>query len=80
MSKLWIGGICQNNLKEMDELTTDAFALVDGLVWADHYSTDGTYELLNTRKGEGRIVQIPFIKDHGWSMNAYLKNGTIKHG
>lgn len=80
MSKLWLCGICQNNLKDIDELTKNTAHIVDGLVWFDHYSTDGTYELLKERCGLGLIAQGIFNKDHSWSMNGYLKNGVIKHG
>lgn len=80
MAKLWLCGICQNNLQDIDELTKDTYNIVDGLVWFDHYSTDGTYELLKERRGLGHIAQGTFNKDHSWSMNGYLKNGTIKHG
>ncbi len=53
--KIWLCGITQDRLKDIDEmLSPEVLDLVDGIVFTDGYSTDGTYELLQERKGEGK--------------------------
>jgi hypothetical protein len=78
MSKLWLIGITQNSLKDIDEMTADIMPFINGLVFVDHFSNDGTKELLDSRKGDGEIISIPFLNNHSWSMNACLNSDKIQ--
>lgn len=79
MNKTFIGIITQNEKQNIDELTSIAHCF-DGLAAVDHKSTDGTYELLNERKGEGFVEQIPYYGHHGHSMNHFLLNPKVEFG
>lgn len=52
----------------------------DGIVAVDHFSTDGSFELLNSRKKAGRIIQMPWMNLHYQSMTAVLQCGVINPG
>lgn len=80
MNKLYLVGITQNRLSDIKEITKDIYPYIDGLVWTDHFSTDGTFELLEERKGDGFIYQKFYTKDHDDSANFYLRSGHIKYG
>ncbi len=77
--KLWLTFMTQNRLEDIKEMTEDLSAF-DGIVAVDHFSNDGTYELLQERKKEGKIIQRPFVKHHSHSMNEFLFSGVIKNG
>ena len=77
---LWLCGITQNQRDNIDELTKDVWDLVDGLVWVDHGSDDGTLELLEDRKKDGEIIPKKWINAHDISMNGFLLEGPIQHG
>jgi len=79
MSKLWLTLITQNRANDIEELTKDTYDYFDGIVAVDHFSTDGTYQILESRKKAGKITQLPFCKNHGWSMNGFLFSGIIKN-
>lgn len=79
--KLWLCGITQDRLKDIDEmLSPDVLDVVDGLVFTDGKSTDGTYELLQERRGEGKIVQREWTNDHDYQMNEFLRAGVMESG
>lgn len=80
MSKVYFCGITQNSIVDIDELTKDIYQYFDGLVWIDHQSTDGTKELLESRKGNGEIISLPWMRNHGWSMQAILNSNKILPG
>lgn len=61
MSKIYLGLITQNDKKNIEELTS-IYEDLDGIFAVDHYSTDGTYEILSERKRGGDIVQLPFFR------------------
>ena len=67
--KLWLCGITQNRRNDIDEMTKDIMGCFDGLIFVDAYSDDGTYELLESRKKEGTIIQRKWTNDHDTQMN-----------
>lgn len=79
MNKVYIGLITQNEKQNIDELTSVAHYF-DGLAAVDHKSNDGTFELLNERKGDGFVEQIPYYSHHAHSMNHFLLNPKIEIG
>lgn len=76
MSKIYIGLITQNQKQNIDELTSVA-KYFDGLAAVDHFSNDGTYELLQERKGNGFVEQIQWYGHTGHSMNHFLFNPIL---
>lgn len=80
MNKLWCLGITQNRIDKITNLVNTTSPYVDGFVWTDHFSTDGTFEFLNERKKEGRIYQILFTKNHSLSMTYALTAGHVQMG
>lgn len=79
MSKIYIGIITQNEKQNIDELTSVA-QYFDGLAAVDHNSTDGTFDILNERKGKGFVERIPYYSNHAHSMNHFLQNPKIEMG
>lgn len=77
--KLWLTFMTQNRVNDIREMTED-LSPFNGIVAVDHYSDDGTYELLEERKGEGKIIRRPFVNHHAHSMNEFLFSGVIKSG
>ena len=55
-SKIYLCGITQNKKDKIDELTKYIWDDFDGLIFVDGGSTDGTKELLESRKKEGKII------------------------
>jgi len=80
MPKIYLCGMTQNDVKNIDELTAPIYEFVDGLIFVDHGSTDGTRELLEERRGEGKIIDRQWVKSHDYSMNAFLLEGPLKPG
>ena len=79
--KLWLCGITQNRRDDIDEMTKDDIAQhFDGLIFVDAYSDDGTYELLESRKKEGTIIQRKWTNDHDTQMNEFLRQGPMRNG
>lgn len=78
--KVFLCGITQNSVDDIDKLTKDIYKYFDGLIWVDHQSTDGTKELLESRKSGGEIVNLPWMNNHGWSMQACLNSNKIVPG
>ena len=78
--KLWLCGITQNRRDDIDEMTKDIAQYFDGLIFVDAYSDDGTYELLESRKKDGAIIQRKWTNDHDFQMNEFLKQGPMSNG
>lgn len=70
----------QDEYKNIKELTDPVWQVVDGLIFVDHGSTDGTRELLEERKGAGVILDKKWVRDHSYSMNAFLLEGGMQTG
>lgn len=79
MSKIFLGLITQNQKDNIEELTS-IHHFLDGIFAVDHYSSDGTFEILKERKGQGDIIQLPFLQNHSWSMNGFLLNPKLRPG
>lgn len=77
--KIYLCGITHNQKQNISG-TTEYSDYFDGLIWVDHYSTDGTYKLLQSRKKAGQIIQVPFTKNHDLSMNFFLHAGPMRNG
>lgn len=77
MSKIFLCITTQNEYKNIEELTSIS-QYFDGLAAVDHFSTDGTYELLQGRKGVGFVEQIPYVGNHSHSLNHALFNPKIE--
>jgi hypothetical protein len=80
MNKLYICGITQNKLDKIKQIVEVSKKYVDGYVWTDHFSIDGTYEYLESNKKDGQIYQFNYTKDHDLSANIWLRSGHIKDG
>jgi len=78
--KVYLCGITQNQLKNIDELTKNCYQIFDGLIFVDAGSTDGTKELLEERKGCGQIIYRKWTNDHDLQMNEFLRQGPMKIG
>lgn len=78
--KIWLCGMTANKKNEADRTTKDIYKYFNGLIWVDHFSEDGTFELLSERKGDGKIIQIPWTNQHDVSMNIFLHGGNMKRG
>lgn len=77
--KFWLTFITQNRVSDIKEMTED-LSPFDGIIAVDHNSNDGTYELLEERKKDGKIIQRPFVMHHAHSMNETLFSGAMKNG
>ena len=77
--KLWCCGITFNKVDKIKKLVEVTAPYVDGFVWTDHYSTDGTFEVLNDNKKEGRIFQREWRNDHDEAANYYLHAGVMRN-
>jgi hypothetical protein len=79
--RLWLCGITQDRLKDIEEMTNpEVMEHFDGLVFTDGFSKDGTYELLNDRKKQGKIVRRKWTNDHDFQMNEFMRAGTMSNG
>ncbi len=76
--KIWLIGITQNAKQDIDEMTKDIMPYINGLVFVDSFSNDGTKELLEERKKEGEIISLPWMNNHGFSMQACLNSEKIQ--
>jgi len=70
--RIFVCGMTQNDRKNIDELTSQYQDYVDGHIWVDHGSTDGTKEILEEREGVGHVIDAKFYKYHCQSMNLFL--------
>ncbi len=78
--KVYLCGITQNQLKNIDDLTKNCYQAFDGLIYVDGGSTDGTKELLEERKGCGQVLYRKWTNDHDFQMNEFLRQGPMKIG
>lgn len=79
MSKVFIGIITQDQKQNIEELTS-VYRWFDGLAAVDHFSTDGTYDILMERAKSGFVERIPYWGSHSHSMNHFLLNPKIELG
>jgi len=77
--KIYLCGITQNEYQNIDELTS-IYEYFDGLIFVDGGSTDGTKELLESRKKDGAVIYRKWTNDHDYQMNEFLRQGPIKMG
>lgn len=72
MSKIWLVGMTQNRIDDFKEIVEYSDKYFDGMIFVDHFSDDGTFEILESHKGEGKIIQRPYVKQHSHSQNEIL--------
>ena len=77
--KIYLCGITHDNLENIKQLT-EVYQDFDGLIFVDGGSTDGTKELLESRKKEGAIIHRKWTNDHDFQMNEFLRQGPLKLG
>ncbi len=77
--KLWLTLMTQDREKDIEEMLKNTYDYFDGIVAVDHYSKDSTFNILNRYKKNGKIIQLPYLKHHAWSMNGFLFSGIIKN-
>lgn len=78
--KIYLCGVTQNQKDHIDALTKDVYEHVDGLIFVDGGSTDGTKELLEERKRDGAVLYRPWSDDHDFQRNEFLRRGPMKTG
>lgn len=78
--KIYLGIITHNERKNIDELTKDCYQYFDGIIAVDAGSTDGTKELLEERKGVGKIIHRNWTNDFDYQNNEILRQGPAKIG
>ncbi len=78
-SKIFIGIMTGNEVQNISEIVSN-MNNIDGILAVDHYSTDGTYELLEANCKDGSLVQCPYQNHHAQSMNIWLNSPKLKIG
>jgi len=78
--KVYLCGITHNQKSNIDALTKDIYEHVDGLIFVDGGSTDGTKQLLEERKGRGEVIYRKWTNDHDFQMNEFVRQGPMKNG
>jgi len=76
MSKIFLAISTQNEVENIKELTSSYYNF-DGIAAVDHFSTDGTFELLESRKNNGFVIQIPYFSQHSHDLNTILLHPKI---
>lgn len=77
---LWLTLITQNREHDINELTNNISGVFDGIVAVvNQPSDDKTFDILESRKGKGKIIKRPFVRHHAFLMNEFLFSGTIKN-
>ena len=82
--KVYLCGITSAEKKNIKQLTDPIYEHIDGLnfVVDDSGVEDGTFDLLNERRGEGKILQQSWLGagHHDWTMNLWLYGSGLKEG
>ena len=78
--KVFVCGITQNQLDNITDLVKSSQDYVDGFIFVDGLSTDGTFEFLEANKKEGKIIQREWSNDHDLQMNLFLRSNVMKNG
>jgi hypothetical protein len=78
-NKIYLAISTQNEKKNINELTSVWYSF-DGICAVDHFSNDGTYEILKSRCKDGFVEQIPYYGHHSHDLNHILFNPKIKIG
>ena len=78
--RVFLCGITHNQVDNIDKLTGNVWEHVDGLIFVDGGSTDGTKELLEDRVGQGEIVYRNWTNDHDLQMSEILRQGPMEIG
>ncbi len=78
--KLWLVGMTQNRREDFADIVKYSNKYFNGLIFVDHESTDGTKELLESHKKEGKIISRPYFKQHSHSQNEILFCRHAKNG
>ena len=80
MNKLFCCGITSNEREKITNLIIRTKPYVDGFIWCvDEKSNDGTFEILDANKKDGKILKHYWSNSHDFQANEYLLSGTIKN-
>lgn len=70
-----------NSLENLKELLDPIYNFFDGLIITLHDSIGSPEEqYLESIKGKGKIIHLPYSRRHNFSRNAYLYCGPLKNG
>ena len=78
--RIFLCGVTENQVDNIDKLTSNIWEHVDGLIFVDGGSTDGTRELLEDRVGEGAVLYRKWTNDHDLQMSEILRQGPMQIG
>lgn len=79
MNKLWLLTMTQERVEDIRKMISNIYPIFNGIIaLVNQPSNDGTYELLEENKGEGRILKQDFTPNHSFLMNHLLFYGGIK--